>query len=161
MRYQRSAARLRGPVAVCFGAMQICDSSSLCISGPCKAATARRCVFRALQNLRQLVAVCFGAMQSCDSPSLCVLSCCKTATARRCAFWAVAKAATARRCVFRGHAKLRRLVAVYFGRCKICDSSSLCVLKCTYHLFLQIVWVSILSYTYSDTFARKNSHSAR
>ena len=147
MRYQRSATRLRGPVAACFECCKICDSPSLCISGPCKSATARRCVFWGHAKLRRPVAVYFGAMQSCDSPSLCVSS--------------VAKAATARRCVFRGHAKLRQLVAVYFGRCKICDSSSLCVLKCTHHLFLQIVWVSILSYTYSDTFARKNSHSAR
>ena len=147
MRYQRSATRLRGPVAVYFELLQSCDSPSLCISGVAKSTAARRCVFRGHAKLRQPVAVYFGAMQSCDDSSLCVLG--------------VAKAATARRCVFRGHAKLRQSVAVYFGRCKICDSPSLCVLKCTHHLFLQIVWVSILSYTYSDTFARKNSHSAR
>ena len=147
MRYQRSATRLRGPVAVCFELLQTCDSPSLCISGVAKAATARRCAFWAVAKLRKSVAVRFELLQICDSSSLCVLDCCK--------------AATARRCVFRGHAKLRQPVAVCFGAMQSCDSSSRCVLKCTHHLFLQIVWVSILSYTYSDTFARKNSHSAR
>ena len=147
MRYQRIVARLRGHVAVYFGAMQSCDSPSLCVLSCCKAATAHRCVFWALQKLRQPVAVYFERCKFCDSPSLCISS--------------VAKSTTARRCVFRALQNLRQPVAVYFGRCKICDSPSLCVLKCTHHLFLQIVWVSILSYIYSDTFARKNSHSAR
>jgi len=100
MRYQRIAARLRGPVAVCFELLQSCDSPSLCILSCCKLATARRCVFWALQNLRQPVAVYFEAMQSCDSPSLCILG--------------VAKSATARRCVFRALQNLRQLVAVRF-----------------------------------------------
>ena len=147
MRYQRSATRLRGPVAACFECCKSCDSPSLCISGVAKAATARRCVFRGHAKLRQLVAVYFGRCKICDSPSLCISGPCKAATARRCVFWAVAK--------------LRQPVAVYFGAMQSCDSSPLCVLKCTRHLFLQIVWVSILSYIYSDTFARKNSHSAR